>query len=69
MKLASPAFTHTLVQLNERILIVSACCICGASELVSRADGSLEEWEVRHSEQHEPAGVNQSELKIKLRHI
>lgn len=55
MKIASSAFNHTLVRLDERILIQSACCICQASELVSRADGSLEEWEEWHSAQHEPA--------------
>ena len=53
MKIASPAFTHTLVQLEEQTLIESACCICGASELVSWADGSLEQWEEWHSAQHE----------------
>lgn len=58
MKIASPGFTHTLVQLNERILIVSACCLCGMSELVSRADGSLEEWEITHAAQHKPAGMD-----------
>lgn len=58
MKIASPAFNHALVRLDQRILIESVCSRCGASELVSRADGSLEEWEGAHAAEHESLDQN-----------
>lgn len=41
-------FTHTLVRSGRRLLIESACALCGESRLVSRHDGSLEAWESAH---------------------
>jgi hypothetical protein len=41
-------FTHTEERFGKRILIVSTCNECGAANIVSRYDGSLEAWERNH---------------------
>lgn len=42
------AFTRTLERSGARLLIRSACVKCGDSKLVSKHDGSLQEWEDGH---------------------
>lgn len=41
-------FTHTEERFGKRIMIVSTCNDCGAANVVSPYDGSLEEWERNH---------------------
>ena len=41
-------FIRTLVWQGPRRLIESVCAQCGASEVVSASDGSLQEWEHGH---------------------
>ncbi len=42
------AFTRTLERFEARLMIRSMCAQCGDSMLVSRHDGSLQEWEDGH---------------------
>lgn len=44
----APSFRRTLVAEGPRLLIESACALCGESKLVSHHDGSLERWETGH---------------------
>lgn len=47
--MSSPAsYLRSLVPQGSRLMIQSECVACGASRLVSRHDGSLEEWEDGH---------------------
>jgi hypothetical protein len=43
-----PGFSHFAVRTEKCILVQSVCTKCGASRLVSVADGSLKNWEVGH---------------------
>jgi len=45
---SSDKFEHELTRSEGRVLLRSTCRHCGASKVVSRADGSLEEWESEH---------------------
>ena len=45
---SSPSFTRSLVPHGSRLMIQSVCVRCGASRLVSKHDGSLENWEGGH---------------------
>lgn len=42
------AFTRTLERSGSRLMIRSACAQCGESNLVSKHDGSLQDWEDGH---------------------
>jgi hypothetical protein len=42
-------FTYKELRLDESVFIVTTCKRCGASQIVSEFDGSLEEWEREHS--------------------
>lgn len=44
-----PVFTHTLERSGSRLMIRSICASCGNSKLVSKYDGSLQQWEDSHS--------------------
>lgn len=44
-----PDFTHFPVRTEISLLIQSVCTKCGASRVVSAADGSLNKWEVEHT--------------------
>ena len=47
--MSSPAaFSRTLERSGSRLMIRSACANCGASQLVSKHDGSLADWEDGH---------------------
>jgi hypothetical protein len=41
-------FAHTIVHKSGRVMIRSSCTQCGASNIVSIADGSLQVWENEH---------------------
>lgn len=41
-------FLRTHIRTEERLLIQSTCKACGKSQLVSNADGSLQNWESTH---------------------
>jgi hypothetical protein len=45
---SAAAFTRTLERSGSRLMIRSACASCGDSKLVSKVDGSLQEWEDGH---------------------
>lgn len=47
------SFSYLLKEVDNRILIEDTCKESGASKLVSIFDGSLEEWEEKHSEKHD----------------
>lgn len=42
------AFTRTLERSGSRLMIRSVCAACGDSKLVSKHDGSLQDWEDGH---------------------
>lgn len=42
------AFTRTLERSGSRLMIRSVCAGCGDSKLVSKHDGSLQDWEDGH---------------------
>jgi hypothetical protein len=44
-----PDFSHFAVRTEKCILVQSVCTKCGASRLVSVADGSLKNWEEGHT--------------------
>lgn len=46
--LSSAVFEHKDAWREGRVIIESRCRRCGASALVSHADGSLEQWEREH---------------------
>jgi hypothetical protein len=46
--LSPAAFTRTLERTGSRLMIRSVCATCGDSELVSKHDGSLQDWEDGH---------------------
>lgn len=54
---ASAGFSYSLVRSDGRTLLESTCKKCGESNIVSRLDGSLEEWEKKHSRHHNPVGT------------
>ncbi len=41
-------FLRTHVRTEDRLLIQSTCKVCGRSQVVSNADGSLQNWESTH---------------------
>lgn len=41
-------FTHSVVRTDSRVLILSVCTRCDRGQLVSCADGSMDEWEKNH---------------------
>lgn len=41
-------FSHLLIHEESRLMIRSTCQECGASKVVSSADGSLDDWEDGH---------------------
>lgn len=43
-----PAFSRSLVHVEQRLMILSTCLSCGESRMVSSDDDSIEEWESRH---------------------
>ena len=43
-----PTFVVTLVQNVSPLKLRSTCRLCGESQIVSAADGSLQEWQDRH---------------------
>lgn len=45
-------FTHVLREISQRTWIESTCKKCGAANLGSWTDDSLEEWEAAHSLRH-----------------
>ena len=45
---ANADYAHAPVRTETRVLILSTCKKCGASKMVSVADGSLERWEEQH---------------------
>lgn len=49
---AHTEFSYRIVECDRRTLLGSTCRECGAAKLVSDMDGSLAEWEEKHSEQH-----------------
>lgn len=42
------SFDRSLIRDGVRLIIRSACILCGESKLVSSADGSLDDWEDGH---------------------
>jgi hypothetical protein len=42
------SFEYHPVEVEGRLLIDSVCVRCGASRIVSGADGTLEEWTATH---------------------
>lgn len=52
------SFSYHLVETDGRMMLESTCKKCGASKLVSDRDGSLREWEMKHSEQCRPVNSN-----------
>lgn len=45
---ARPQFVRNIERQEPRVLICSICAQCGARQIASAADGSLQEWEDRH---------------------
>ncbi len=41
-------FAHSVVRTDSRVMILSVCARCDRGQLVSRADGSMDEWEKNH---------------------
>ena len=54
-------FTRVLRQDGKRLLILSTCDACGATQLASAQDGSLQEWEDAHACEESLAPKKQSE--------
>jgi hypothetical protein len=48
-------FARSAVHQSGRVMIRSSCTRCGASNIVSLADGSLQGWEGEHACKPEPA--------------
>ena len=54
-----PAFTHSPLRSGDRLMIQSVCTKCGAYQIVSMSDRSLEEWEDGHVCENGPRGGDQ----------
>jgi hypothetical protein len=52
------AFARVAVRESFRVLIRSTCTLCGASSVVSKADGSLDKWEDEHVCEPKTAGMS-----------
>ena len=44
----SDRFSHSLMQVNKRTIIVASCKKCGEKKTCSTWDGSLQRWERTH---------------------
>lgn len=70
--MAERPFTRVLHQDGKRLLILSQCNRCGATQLASAQDGSLQGWEDGHTcadrpPKKQPEPINRVQASRKLR--
>lgn len=56
---SAPTFSRFLIEVEDRTLIRSVCDDCGAWEVLSHHDGSLETWEDEHICSADAAGAGE----------